>query len=105
MTGWEKMRITFFATVLAVMPLAAQGQDYFAGVAAYNRGDYAAALQEWQPLAEQGLADAQFALGVVYLDGHGVLQNNAEAMRWYRLAAEQGFGNAQFALGVVYLDG
>ncbi len=36
------------------------------GVAAYNRGDYATALREWRPLAEQGNADAQFFLGVMY---------------------------------------
>ncbi len=33
--------------------------DYNAGVAAYKRGDYATALREWRPLAEQGNAGAQ----------------------------------------------
>jgi len=40
--------------------------DYDDGLAAYNRGDYAAALQEWRPLAEQGDAKAQYNLGVMY---------------------------------------
>ena len=40
--------------------------------------------------AEQGDADAQFNLGVMYETGGGVLQDYAEAVRWYRLAAEQG---------------
>ena len=38
--------------------------DYQAGVAAYSRGAYATALQEFKPLAEQGHARAQFNLGV-----------------------------------------
>jgi len=37
--------------------------DFYDGLAAYNRGDYATALQEWRPFAEQGDADAQYNLG------------------------------------------
>ena len=33
--------------------------DFQKGVDAYDRGDYATALREWKPLAEQGNADAQ----------------------------------------------
>lgn len=40
--------------------------------------------------AERGDADAQYDLGVTYVDGRGVSQDDAEAMRWYRLTAEQG---------------
>ena len=37
---------------LAFTPVAAQ--DFQKGLAAYQAGDYAAALQEWTPLAEAG---------------------------------------------------
>jgi len=40
-------------------------------------------------LAEQGNADAQFTLGVMYDNGRGVPQDDTEAVRWYRLAADQ----------------
>ena len=79
--------------------------DFQAGFAAYNRGDYATALREWKPLAEQGDADAQFNLGVMYSHGQGVPQDYAEAVRWYRRAAEQGDADAQFNLGVKYDNG
>ena len=59
------------------------------GVAAYNRGDFATALREWRPLAEQGVAEAQFNLGLMYYDGEGVPQDYAEAVKWYRKAAEE----------------
>jgi hypothetical protein len=49
------------------------------GLAAYGRGDYATALQEWLPLAEQGDAVAQYNLGVMYANGWGVPENDAEA--------------------------
>ena len=40
--------------------------DFQAGFAAFQKGDYAAALREWTPLAEQGDAKAQNNLGVMY---------------------------------------
>ena len=55
--------------------------------------------------AEQGDARAQFALGLMYRDGRGVAQDDAEAVRWYRLAAEQGNADAQFNLGFMYVEG
>lgn len=57
-------------------------------MAAFNRGDYSTALRRWTPLAEQGIANAQNNLGVMYNAGRGVPQDYAEAVRWYRLAAE-----------------
>jgi uncharacterized protein len=71
-------------------------------VAAYKRGDYATALRLWDSLAEQGDADAQFHLGVMYESGRGVLRNDEEAINWYRKAAEQDDAVAQFNLGVMY---
>ena len=39
------------------------GADFQKGLTAYKSGDYATALREWKPLAEQGNADAQNNLG------------------------------------------
>ena len=75
------------------------------GMAAYNRGDYATALREWRPLAEQGVAEAQSRLGFMYTFGEGVSQDHAEAVKWYRKAAEQGYAKAQFNLGIMYDNG
>ena len=41
----------------------------------------------------------------MYDIGRGVPQDDAEAVRWYRLAAEQGDASAQYNLGVRYDDG
>ena len=64
--------------------------DFQKGVAAFMSGDYATALREFQPLAKQGDADAQFNLGTMYEYGRGVPKNYKTAVKWYRLAAEQG---------------
>jgi TPR repeat protein len=76
-----------------------------AGQLAYQRGDYATALKEWRPLAEQGDAGAQFDLGAMYHDGLGVTQDYAEAVKWYSKAAEQEDALAQFSLGSMYAAG
>ena len=66
------------------------GADYDKGLAAANSGDYATALREWTPLAEQGDADAQYNLGVMYRKGHGVPQDKVYAHIWYNIAATSG---------------
>ena len=73
--------------------------------AAYERGDYATALQLWRPRAEQGVALAQNNLGLMYYNGQGVTQDFGEAAKWYRLAAEQGNATSQSNLASMYFSG
>ena len=82
-----------------------ESADLQKGLAAWNSGDYATALRELKPLAEQGDAYAQNNLGSMYEFGHGVPQDNKTAVKWYRLAAEQGHPVPQFNLGVMYREG
>jgi len=98
--GWIAIAVLAFA--LGRSAIAAQMED---GQAAFNSGDYAAALRLWRPLAETGNARAQNNLGVMYENGKGVPQNINEAVRWYRLAAEQGYAGAQNNLGLIYAIG
>ena len=41
----------------------------------------------------------------MYDNGQGVVQDYAEAVKWYRLAAEQGYAQAQNNLGLMYRKG
>ena len=79
--------------------------DFQKGWDAAQKGDFATALREWKPLAEQGNAVAQYNLGLMYKDGKGVPQDYKTAVKWYRLAAEQGNSLAQGNLGVMYALG
>ncbi len=67
--------------------------------------NYAGAAEWWRKGAEQGDADAQYNLGVMYSNGEGVPQDDAEAVKWYRNAAEQGYAQAQYNLGIKYDNG
>ena len=62
-------------------------------------------FQENLQAAEQGNAAAQYNLGVMYLNGLGVRQDEAEAFRWFRQAADQGYAQAQNNLGAMYAEG
>jgi TPR repeat protein len=75
------------------------------GIIAYDKGDYATAIQLWRPLADDGMAAAQCNLGTLYQFGWAVTQDYAEAVRWYRRAARQGFVPAQHNLGSMYHNG
>lgn len=93
--------------------------DFDKGIAAFDKGDFAAALIEWKPLAKKGDADAQFNVGLLYEQGKGVpvdgnskamdyeiaAQNYVTAMKWYTLAAAQGYAQAQTQLGAMYYNG
>ena len=79
--------------------------DASQGVNAYLKGNYATALSELTPLAEQGHALAQSFLGVMYHNGQGVSQDYKTAVKWYRLSAEQGLDVAQFELSRMYAEG
>ena len=64
--------------------------DFHVGVEAWGRGDYDRAVQEFRLLAEQGHAQAQVNLGILYSQGRGVPKDSVQAYRWYTLAAGQG---------------
>jgi hypothetical protein len=67
--------------------------------------DYAQAAVWWRKAAEQGVAEAQYNLGLLYNKGRGVPQDYAQAAAWYRKAAEQGDADAQTNLGWLYETG
>jgi S1-C subfamily serine protease len=64
--------------------------------------DYKTAYKLLPPLAEQGVAEAQYNLGNLYQHGLGVSKDLEEAFKWYRLAAEQGDDCAQLSTGAFF---
>ena len=74
------------------------------GEAAYARGDYAAAVRECQPLAEEGNPAAQLLLGKMYLEGRGVPRDTVQAEIWFILAAASGNRTAETLRNYVARD-
>ena len=72
---------------------------------ACDRGEHNAEYRLIKPLADQGDASAQYYLGGMYDDGHGVPQDYNKASMWYEMAAGKGNAKAQFNIGELYASG
>ena len=75
------------------------------GRAYYSEGDYQKALYYLEKAANQGDAEAQNNLGIMYENGEGVTKNHKKAVYLYEQAAHQGDIAAQYNLGRMYYDG
>lgn len=97
--------IAFAVLWLMLSQTPSVAQDFEKGLAAARAGNFAVAVAEWRPLANDGHVEAQFNLGAIYEAGFGVPKDAAEAAGWYALAAGQVHARAQYNLGVMYADG
>ena len=91
--------------VLGLVIVSRARAEFDDGLIAFDEGDHATAPVIWQPLAEAGDADAQNALGDMYLYGRGVPRDPTVAIDWYERAAAQGHAGAQNHLGVIHANG
>src|SRR5215475_3943257 len=73
MPGLKCILLTSILSLNCIVPIAAGPLED--GLAAYHKGEYATALSPLRPLADQGLADVQNTLGVMYANGQGVPQS------------------------------
>ena len=93
------------AAIILLMSVGPLRADFAEGLAAFDAGDYAAAAEAWQPLAEAGDLEARVALAELYRTGQGVPIDLDAALALYRGAAEQGDAVAQLNLGDIYSRG
>jgi TPR repeat protein len=101
-------RSRFFLDVACAFALVSSatylcGADLQVGKRAYEQKDFATAMKELTPLAQQGNADAQLFLGKMYMSGQGVPRDADLALKWFKAAADEGNAEAQFFLGAMYL--
>ncbi len=78
---------------------------YQSGEVTQDSEDYALAAHCFQMAAAQGLAAAQFNLGLMCYHGRGLPLDFVQAAFWYQLAAEQGHTDAQLNLASMYTNG
>ncbi|MEG3619237.1 tetratricopeptide repeat protein [Magnetovibrio sp. PR-2] len=79
--------------------------------AMYHRGlggerSQVKALENYRKAADQGVPEAEFAMGLFYQHGKAFLQKNPDtAVDWYTKAARQGSAAAMYNLGMMYATG
>jgi len=72
---------------------------------AYDRKEYTKAYDIWIKLANEGDPEAQYNIGLLYLNGLGVEKNERLALMWFTYAGEQGMADAQYNAGVLFYSG
>ncbi|HEY0721266.1 MAG TPA: tetratricopeptide repeat protein [Gammaproteobacteria bacterium] len=93
------------AGVVLAEPPGELQDGYLQAAAAAQRGDYVVAYCFWHPLAEQGDAEAQYALGWMYHNGYGLVSDDEKARFWWEKAIAQDHAEAMFSLGTLYSVG
>lgn len=89
------------AALFAFVSSPVSAQSVTAGIAAWQKSDYAGAVAIWRPLAENGDPEAAFNLGQAYRLGRGVPINLGAAQSWYERAAARGSVDAETNLGLL----
>jgi TPR repeat protein len=56
-------------------------------------------------MAKKGDSNAQFALGVMYYQGSGMMSDLSKAQKWMRKAAQQNNKQGQYNLGIMLANG
>ncbi len=75
------------------------------GVAAYNRQEFEEAFDHLMPLAEAGIAEAQYLIGRLHGEGYGVPRDDAKAALWIDKAVVQGYPKAILYKGIMVSNG
>ena len=84
------MSVRRMVLVLALVCAGPVWGDYEAGQRAWDAGHPDEALVQWRDAADAGDGRAMLALGRLYLQGLGVLQDYVHAHKWFNLAASRG---------------
>ena len=95
---------------LICLPLVLSGcttnsKDSDVGLKTHQNENPPADLKNLKSLAEQGDAEVQYNLGVMYDNGQGVPQDYKQAVYWYTKSAKQRDAKAQNNLGAMYYNG
>ena len=88
-----------------INPILAEENLYDRGKELVEQKEYQKAIKAFEFAAKAGNLDALTALGVMYIGGIGVEQNNTKGYQYIREAADMSDPKAQYTLGALYYLG
>jgi TPR repeat protein len=97
--------LIFICCTALTLTFKSYATDYELGLYELNRGDFTAAIKEFEPLVELGYTPAQYQMGVIYQKGYGVPKNATKAIEFFELAAKRFYADALFELSLYYTEG
>lgn len=103
---WAMKRIAPLLLLAALLAASeAHAASYEEGLQLIRNNEWAKAMAEFKPLAEEGHAQSQFSYALFFHLGRGVKKNLKTAYEWYKKAALQKHPPAMNNLGMMYLNG
>ncbi len=78
---------------------------FASGKKAYDESNFEEALKILRSFAEEGDAEAQWYVAMMYYGGKGIKQSYEEAFKWFSKSVEQGNARSLNSLGRMYCDG
>lgn len=99
------MRTAILLFAVFIASTGIQAEPLRDGMTAWGKRDFKTAIRVFQPLADGGSAEAQYAIGRLHAIGAGFKKDNKVAVTWFAMAARQGHIEAQTALAEKYLSG
>mmetsp|Transcript_72542 Transcript_72542/g.142095 ORF Transcript_72542/g.142095 Transcript_72542/m.142095 type:complete len:240 (-) Transcript_72542:1-720(-) len=100
--GPEQLLDDAIRTYIPLLRKVGKGRVCWQTLTASDKNTMAEVVAKLVTAADQGFAEAQDMLGILYTNGEGVKQNFEEAVKWFRQAADQGNADAQCSLGLMY---
>ena len=88
-----------------INPILAEENLYDRGKELVEQKEYQKAIKAFEFASKAGNLDALTALGVMYIGGIGVEQNNTKGYQYIRDAADMSDPKAQYTLGALYYLG
>lgn len=99
LVGLLSLALLACATTHSSKTLSPASQSYLAqGKHDFTAGYYKSAMHELLPLACDGVAEAQYAVGYLYYYGYGVAQDTDVGYFWIKRSADKGYEPAIHAL-------
>jgi uncharacterized protein len=88
--SFSRALVVLWAAVALSLSARSAWADLGSASAAYSKGEFAVAFQQFKELAELGQPTAQYNLAVMYARGEGIGLSNTNAHAWASLAAAGG---------------
>ena len=100
-----KVLLTISFSFLLLPPAIADDGLYERGIELVEQKDYEKALKAFELGAKTGDLNAMTALGIMYITGVGVIQNDVKGFKYVQDAANKSHPKAQYTLGAIYYLG
>lgn len=101
-----KIKHLFVALLITISSaLTASASEFQDAVFELNRGNFKEGIRILTPLVEDNYSPAQYQMGLVHLNGWGVIKSKQKAFELFSLSATQNYPDALFDLSQMYTEG